>query len=63
MLETFEAGQVVEQARAINPGLRIVARAHSEAEIDYLRARGADLVIMGEQEIAQRMIEQARRTK
>lgn len=63
MLETFEAGQVVEQARAINPGLRIVARAHSEAEIAYLLSRGADLAIMGEQEIAKRMIEQARRTK
>ncbi|MGS1017693.1 YbaL family putative K(+) efflux transporter [Allosphingosinicella humi] len=61
--ETFEAGQIVEQARAINPGLRIIARAHSEAEVDYLEARGADVAIMGEREIAKRMIEQARRTK
>jgi CPA2 family monovalent cation:H+ antiporter-2 len=61
--ETFEAGQIVEQARAINPALRIIARAHSDAEIEYLQARGADLAIMGEQEIAKRMIEQARRAK
>jgi CPA2 family monovalent cation:H+ antiporter-2 len=58
--ETFEAGQIVEQARAINPSLRIIARAHSDAEVDYLQARGADLAIMGERELAKRMIEQAR---
>ena len=58
--ETFEAGQIVEQARAINPSFRIIARAHSDAEVDYLQARGADLAIMGERELAKRMIEQAR---
>jgi monovalent cation:H+ antiporter-2, CPA2 family len=58
--ETFEAGQVVEQARAANPSLRIVARAHSDADVEYLEARGADLAIMGEREIARRMLEQAR---
>ncbi len=61
--QTFEAGQIVEQARAINPSLRIVARAHSEAEVDYLVSRGADLAVMGEKEIAKRMIEQARAVK
>ncbi len=58
--ETFEAGQVVEQARAIHPALRIVARAYSDADIDYLRSRGADLAVTGEREIAKRMIDQAR---
>jgi CPA2 family monovalent cation:H+ antiporter-2 len=57
--QTFEAGQIVEQARAINPSLRIVARAHSDAEVDYLVSRGADLAVMGEEEIAKRMVEQA----
>lgn len=61
--QTFEAGQIVEQARAINPSLRIVARAHTDAEIEYLVARGADLAIMGEKELATRMIEQARAVK
>ena len=36
--EAFEAGQVVEQARAANPALRIVARAHSEARPPTCRA-------------------------
>jgi CPA2 family monovalent cation:H+ antiporter-2 len=48
----FEGGQVVQQARAINPGLRIIARAHSEAEILHLMKHGASHVVMGEHEIA-----------
>lgn len=48
----FEAGQVVEQARAAHPGLGIVARAHSDAQVEHLSNCGADLVIMGEREIA-----------
>jgi CPA2 family monovalent cation:H+ antiporter-2 len=54
--EAFEAGQIVEQARRANPALRIVARAHYDAEGDHLIARGADKVIMGEREIAHAMI-------
>ncbi len=61
--EAFEAGQVVQQARAINPDLPIVGRAHSDAEVDHLTHMGADLAVMGEREIAQRMIEYARRSR
>jgi CPA2 family monovalent cation:H+ antiporter-2 len=57
--EAFEAGQIVEQARRANPALRIVARAHYDAEGDHLIARGADKVIMGEREIAHAMIDWA----
>ncbi|MDR3498006.1 MAG: YbaL family putative K(+) efflux transporter [Parvibaculum sp.] len=53
----FEAGQVVQQARKANPALEIVARAHSDAEVDYLRRHGANVIIMGEREIARGMIE------
>jgi CPA2 family monovalent cation:H+ antiporter-2 len=56
--EAFEAGQVVEQARQANPAIRIIARAHSDAEVEHLAALGADTVIMGEREIARGMIEQ-----
>ena len=48
----FEAGQVVEQARALNPGLRIVARAYSEPETRHLSSLGADLIITGTDEVA-----------
>jgi monovalent cation:H+ antiporter-2, CPA2 family len=57
--ETFEAGQVVEQARAANPALDIVARAHSDAAVEHLTKLGATLTVMGEREIADRMIESA----
>ncbi len=53
----FEAGQVVEQARAANPALQIIARAHSDAEVEHLTGLGADTVIMGEREIARGMID------
>jgi CPA2 family monovalent cation:H+ antiporter-2 len=56
--DAFEGGQVVEQARAINPSLPIIARAHSEAEILHLRKRGASIVVMGEHEIAKAMLEE-----
>jgi len=56
----FEAGQIVEQARAANPTIDIVARAHFDAEVDYLSKLGANVVIMGEREIARSMAEYAR---
>jgi CPA2 family monovalent cation:H+ antiporter-2 len=54
--DAFEGGQVVQQARALNPRLRIVARAHSEAEIEHLMKHGATAVVMGEHEIAKAML-------
>lgn len=54
--DAFEGGQVVEQTRAINPVLPIIARVHSEAEIEHLIKLGANLVVMGEHEIAKAMI-------
>jgi CPA2 family monovalent cation:H+ antiporter-2 len=56
----FEAGQIVEQARAANPDIDIVARAHFDAEVDYLSKLGANVVIMGEREIARSMADYAR---
>lgn len=54
----FEAGQVVQQARSTNPGLQVVARAHSDAEVEHLVQYGAYVVIMGEREIARGMIDE-----
>jgi CPA2 family monovalent cation:H+ antiporter-2 len=52
----FEAGQIIERARSLNPDLMIVARAHSDVDVEYLTTVGADAVIMGEREIARGMI-------
>ena len=57
--EPFEAGQVVQQARAANPTLEIFARAHSDAAVEHLQGLGATLVVSGEREIAERMVERA----
>jgi len=57
--EAFEAGQVVQQAREINPLLDILARAHSDAAVEHLERLGANLVVLGEREIAERMVEHA----
>jgi CPA2 family monovalent cation:H+ antiporter-2 len=55
--DAFASGQIVEQARALNSALEIVARAHSDAEVEHLMRHGATLTIMGEREIARAMLE------
>jgi CPA2 family monovalent cation:H+ antiporter-2 len=55
--DAFEGGQVVDQARKLNAGLPIIARAHSEAEIEHLKRHGASAVVMSEHETAKAMIE------
>jgi CPA2 family monovalent cation:H+ antiporter-2 len=57
--EAFEAGQVVEQASTANPELEILARAHSDAAVEHLTRLGATVTVMGEREIANRMLEHA----
>ena len=54
--DSFEAGQIVAQARAANADLLIVARAHSDAEATYLSDYGASVVIQGSHEIADAMV-------
>jgi CPA2 family monovalent cation:H+ antiporter-2 len=54
--DAFEGGQVVAQARELNRALPIIARAHSEVEIEHLHKHGATKVVMGEHEIAKAMI-------
>ncbi|MET0742268.1 MAG: YbaL family putative K(+) efflux transporter [Microvirga sp.] len=54
--DAFESGQVVDQARKLNPTLPIIARSHSEAESAHLRKFGVDRAILGEQEVARAMV-------
>jgi CPA2 family monovalent cation:H+ antiporter-2 len=53
----FEAGHIVLRARAANPAISIIARAHSDAEVDHLTGLGAAVVIMGEREIARGVVD------
>jgi CPA2 family monovalent cation:H+ antiporter-2 len=53
----YQSGQIVARARAANPALTIVARAHSDADVRHLEQQGASHVVMGERETARRMVE------
>jgi monovalent cation:H+ antiporter-2, CPA2 family len=44
--------QIVDQARRINPNIRIIARTHSDHEREWLLQRGVDAVVLGEWELA-----------
>ena len=57
--EGFEGGAVAERARRLNPRVTIIARAHSDAEVAHLERLGADRVVMGERETAERMFDLA----
>lgn len=56
--DAFEGGQVVAKARSARPDLLIIARAHSDEEVAHLKLHGANVVIMGEEEIAKAMLAQ-----
>ncbi|MDB5838508.1 MAG: transporter, monovalent cation:proton antiporter-2 family protein [Herminiimonas sp.] len=53
--DALEAGQIIEHARKLNPGLDIAVRAHSSEEVLYLEKHGATHTVMGEREIAEGM--------
>jgi CPA2 family monovalent cation:H+ antiporter-2 len=53
--DALEAGQIVAQARKLNAGVDIVARAHSSAEMLHLEKQGVNHTLTGEREIAEGM--------
>src|SRR5690606_8227677 len=57
--QALEAGEVVARLRAANPGMTILARAHSNAEVKHLLSRGADGAVLAEKELAHSMAEMA----
>jgi CPA2 family monovalent cation:H+ antiporter-2 len=54
--EGFEGGAIHEHAIRLNPKLAVIARAHSDAEVEYLEKLGVPHVVMGERELAGRML-------
>ncbi|MCF7222012.1 YbaL family putative K(+) efflux transporter [Marilutibacter chinensis] len=53
----LEAGEIIARLREINPGLTIVARAHSDNEVRHLLEHGADGAVMAERELAHSLAE------
>ena len=52
----FESGEIVTTAREKFNDIEIIARAHYDDEVEYIMARGATRVVMGEREIASSML-------
>lgn len=48
--------QVVDYCRRLHPGLPIVARTHSEEELEYLHRLGVNDAVLGERELAAEMV-------
>jgi len=55
--EGFEAGAIVAQAKTMRPELSVIARAHSDEQLEHLVQHGADSVVQGEKEIARQMLQ------
>lgn len=55
--DSFEARRIVEAARAIKPGIKVLARAHNDEEMAYFSKHNVDLPLSGPQEIGRRMVE------
>mgnify|MGYP001132470752 CR=1 FL=1 len=51
---------LVPRIRKLRPDLRIIARAHFDAAVEHLSQHGANVVVMGEREIARSMLDWAR---
>jgi CPA2 family monovalent cation:H+ antiporter-2 len=50
--DPYQARAIIDRARAANPAIECVARAHSDDARKYLEEHGADLVLVGEHELA-----------
>ncbi|WWW35154.1 YbaL family putative K(+) efflux transporter [Stenotrophomonas rhizophila] len=55
--QPLEAGETLAKLRALNPGLTLLARAHSDAEVKHLLEHGADGTVMAERELAYSLAE------
>ncbi len=50
--DTMKVRQIVETARALNPGIHVIIRSHSEMEASLLEKEEAGDVFVGERELA-----------
>jgi monovalent cation:H+ antiporter-2, CPA2 family len=55
--DSLQARRIIDCAREANPGIEVVVRAHSEAELPRLRSQGVGLAVVGEREIALAMLD------
>ena len=53
----LEAGEAIARLKALNPGITVLARAHSDAEVKHLLEHGADGAVLAERELAYSLAE------
>ncbi|MBZ0235447.1 MAG: Kef family K(+) transporter [Deltaproteobacteria bacterium] len=57
--DPYQASAIISRARAANPDIEILARAHGRDERAYLEKRGATVALVGEHELAFSLAHQA----
>lgn len=50
-LDSFQVRQLVQSARASNPGIKIMVRTHSESEREFLESQDSGITVMGDLEL------------
>ncbi|GAA3916109.1 YbaL family putative K(+) efflux transporter [Luteimonas lutimaris] len=53
----LEAGEAIARLKALNPGITVLARAHSDTEVKHLLEHGADGAVLAERELAYSLAE------
>lgn len=56
----YEARRIVETARSLKPGIKVLVRAHNDEEMGYFADQQVDLAVMGPREVGRRMVEYIR---
>lgn len=55
--DPFAARQIVENVRALKPGIKVIVRAHNEEEYDYFQGQKVDLAVVGQREMGRTIVE------
>ena len=55
--QVLESGEAIERLRELNPGITLLARAHSDAQVQHLIRHGADGAVLAERELAYSLAE------
>ena len=55
--QVLESGEAIERLRALNPDITLLARAHSDAQVQHLLRHGADGAVLAERELAYSLAE------
>jgi len=55
--DALEAGETIDRLKQLNPEITVLARAHSDVEVDHLLKHGADGAVLAERELAYSLAE------